>query len=172
MHLGEINSTSHLCLWFVVLSSINCSLNLAWFDVAFLSNFGNIAPISWYVHSTSRFSVAVCPRISLWPSFASTSEWIRSSPLLITVSGYGRLSIDRSQMAVRSSCTHWQTSWASHALPMRFVLWSLISEVWTLISQMVAGKPIVIMTIPGSEPSLPSLMLYSHTDVVPTFRVR
>lgn len=36
--------------------------------------------------------------------------------------------------------------------------------------EVVAGKPIVIMTIPGSEPSLPSLMLYSHTDVVPTFR--
>ncbi|GMS85983.1 hypothetical protein PENTCL1PPCAC_8158, partial [Pristionchus entomophagus] len=38
--------------------------------------------------------------------------------------------------------------------------------------EMVPGKPIIIMTIPGSEPALPALMLYSHTDVVPTFRVR
>ncbi|GMS96279.1 hypothetical protein PENTCL1PPCAC_18454, partial [Pristionchus entomophagus] len=36
--------------------------------------------------------------------------------------------------------------------------------------EVVAGKPIVIMTIPGTDPSLPSVMLYSHTDVVPTFR--
>jgi aminoacylase len=33
----------------------------------------------------------------------------------------------------------------------------------------VPGKPFVCMTIPGSDPSLPSLLLYSHTDVVPTF---
>lgn len=33
----------------------------------------------------------------------------------------------------------------------------------------VSGKPIVGMTFVGSEPSLPSLMLYCHTDVVPTF---
>ncbi|GMR45790.1 hypothetical protein PMAYCL1PPCAC_15985 [Pristionchus mayeri] len=36
--------------------------------------------------------------------------------------------------------------------------------------EMVPGKPIVIMTIPGVEPSLPSLIFYSHTDVVPTFK--
>ncbi|GMS85966.1 hypothetical protein PENTCL1PPCAC_8141, partial [Pristionchus entomophagus] len=34
--------------------------------------------------------------------------------------------------------------------------------------EMVPGKPIVIMTIPGTESALPSVMLYSHTDVVPT----
>ncbi|CAD6196558.1 unnamed protein product [Caenorhabditis auriculariae] len=33
----------------------------------------------------------------------------------------------------------------------------------------VAEAPFVIMTIPGSKPELPSVMLYSHTDVVPTF---
>ncbi|CAA92447.1 N-acyl-aliphatic-L-amino acid amidohydrolase [Caenorhabditis elegans] len=32
------------------------------------------------------------------------------------------------------------------------------------------GVYFVIMTIPGSQPELPSIMLYSHTDVVPTFR--
>ncbi|CAA92446.2 N-acyl-aliphatic-L-amino acid amidohydrolase [Caenorhabditis elegans] len=32
------------------------------------------------------------------------------------------------------------------------------------------GVFLVIMTIPGSQPELPSIMLYSHTDVVPTFR--
>ncbi|WKY05207.1 hypothetical protein Q1695_005881 [Nippostrongylus brasiliensis] len=32
------------------------------------------------------------------------------------------------------------------------------------------GKPFVIMTIPGSRVDLPSIVLYSHTDVVPTFR--
>ncbi|CAJ0601125.1 unnamed protein product [Cylicocyclus nassatus] len=34
----------------------------------------------------------------------------------------------------------------------------------------VPGKPFIIMTIPGKQPELPSLMLYSHTDVVPTFK--
>uniref|UniRef100_A0A8R1DRD2 N-acyl-aliphatic-L-amino acid amidohydrolase n=1 Tax=Caenorhabditis japonica TaxID=281687 RepID=A0A8R1DRD2_CAEJA len=32
------------------------------------------------------------------------------------------------------------------------------------------GTFFVIMTIPGSRPELPAIMLYSHTDVVPTFR--
>ncbi|UMM29972.1 hypothetical protein L5515_012060 [Caenorhabditis briggsae] len=32
------------------------------------------------------------------------------------------------------------------------------------------GTFFVIMTIPGSRPELQSIMLYSHTDVVPTFR--
>ncbi|KIH55028.1 hypothetical protein ANCDUO_14822 [Ancylostoma duodenale] len=34
----------------------------------------------------------------------------------------------------------------------------------------VPGKPFIIMTIPGFRPELESLMLYSHTDVVPTFK--
>uniref|UniRef100_A0A915DBZ4 Peptidase M20 dimerisation domain-containing protein n=1 Tax=Ditylenchus dipsaci TaxID=166011 RepID=A0A915DBZ4_9BILA len=33
----------------------------------------------------------------------------------------------------------------------------------------VSGKPIVGMTLEGTDPSLPSVLLYSHTDVVPTF---
>ncbi|ETN71772.1 hypothetical protein NECAME_19180 [Necator americanus] len=33
------------------------------------------------------------------------------------------------------------------------------------------GKFFVIMTIPGTRPELSSLVLYSHTDVVPTFKV-
>lgn len=31
------------------------------------------------------------------------------------------------------------------------------------------GRPVIVMTIPGKDASLPSVMLYSHTDVVPTF---
>ncbi|CAJ0584960.1 unnamed protein product, partial [Mesorhabditis spiculigera] len=31
------------------------------------------------------------------------------------------------------------------------------------------GRPFVLMTIPGQDPSLSSIMLYSHTDVVPVF---
>lgn len=31
------------------------------------------------------------------------------------------------------------------------------------------GKPAVVMTIPGQDPSLPSVLLNSHTDVVPVF---
>ncbi|CAJ0936052.1 unnamed protein product, partial [Mesorhabditis belari] len=31
------------------------------------------------------------------------------------------------------------------------------------------GYPFVVMTIPGSQPDLSSIMLYSHTDVVPVF---
>ncbi|KAK6057027.1 N-acyl-L-amino-acid amidohydrolase [Cooperia oncophora] len=34
----------------------------------------------------------------------------------------------------------------------------------------VPGKPFVIMTIPGTQPELKSIVLYSHTDVVPTFK--
>ena len=36
----------------------------------------------------------------------------------------------------------------------------------------VSGKPIAVLTWEGKEPSLPSLMLNSHTDVVPVFPVR
>lgn len=32
------------------------------------------------------------------------------------------------------------------------------------------GRVVVIMTIPGSDPSLPSIMLNSHTDIVPVFQ--
>ena len=37
------------------------------------------------------------------------------------------------------------------------------------ITEMVKGKPIFIMTWPGTDPDLPSLLLNSHTDVVPVF---
>lgn len=37
------------------------------------------------------------------------------------------------------------------------------------ILELVPGKPIVIMTWEGSDPSLPSLLLNSHTDVVPIY---
>uniref|UniRef100_A0A1I7X080 N-acyl-aliphatic-L-amino acid amidohydrolase n=1 Tax=Heterorhabditis bacteriophora TaxID=37862 RepID=A0A1I7X080_HETBA len=38
-----------------------------------------------------------------------------------------------------------------------------------MIMSAVPAKPFIIMTIPGQLP-LPSLVLYSHTDVVPTFK--
>uniref|UniRef100_A0A0K0DMW4 M20_dimer domain-containing protein n=1 Tax=Angiostrongylus cantonensis TaxID=6313 RepID=A0A0K0DMW4_ANGCA len=38
------------------------------------------------------------------------------------------------------------------------------------VVEAVAGKPFVIMTIPGLKPDLSSIVLYSHTDVVPTFK--
>ena len=37
------------------------------------------------------------------------------------------------------------------------------------ITEMVKGKPIFIMTWRGTDPDLPSLLLNSHTDVVPVF---
>jgi len=37
------------------------------------------------------------------------------------------------------------------------------------VTEMVAGKPIFIMTWPGLEPELPSVLLNSHTDVVPVY---
>ena len=37
------------------------------------------------------------------------------------------------------------------------------------ITEMVKGKPIFIMTWLGTDPDLPSLLLNSHTDVVPVF---
>ncbi|XP_067932057.1 aminoacylase-1-like [Watersipora subatra] len=37
------------------------------------------------------------------------------------------------------------------------------------VHEAVPGFPIVIMTIEGSNPSLPSILLNSHTDVVPVF---
>ena len=33
------------------------------------------------------------------------------------------------------------------------------------------GKPVVVMSWPGTEPALPTLLLNSHTDVVPVFEV-
>jgi aminoacylase len=39
------------------------------------------------------------------------------------------------------------------------------------IYEMAAGKPIVIITLLGEEPGLPSLMLNSHMDVVPVYEV-
>ena len=33
------------------------------------------------------------------------------------------------------------------------------------------GMPVVIMTLIGSQPQLPSVMLNSHIDVVPVFEV-
>ena len=37
------------------------------------------------------------------------------------------------------------------------------------VFEMVAGKPIVVMTWQGTEPGLKSILLNSHTDVVPVF---
>ena len=37
------------------------------------------------------------------------------------------------------------------------------------VTEMVKGKPIFIMTWPGSQPELPSILLNSHTDVVPVY---
>ncbi|XP_066970090.1 aminoacylase-1-like isoform X1 [Macrobrachium rosenbergii] len=37
------------------------------------------------------------------------------------------------------------------------------------VIECIPGKPIVLMTIPGKDPSLPSILLNSHTDVVPVF---
>ncbi|KAF9380398.1 adenylate cyclase [Podila verticillata] len=37
------------------------------------------------------------------------------------------------------------------------------------VVECVKGKPTVIMTFEGSDPSLPTLLLNSHTDVVPVF---
>jgi acetylornithine deacetylase/succinyl-diaminopimelate desuccinylase-like protein len=36
-------------------------------------------------------------------------------------------------------------------------------------TEMVKGKPIFIMTWPGTDPKLPALLLNSHTDVVPVY---
>mgnify|MGYP001794889393 CR=1 FL=1 len=38
--------------------------------------------------------------------------------------------------------------------------------------QATPNRPIVILTVEGTNPSLPSIMLNSHTDVVPVFPVR
>ncbi|KAJ2325328.1 adenylate cyclase [Coemansia sp. RSA 2702] len=40
-------------------------------------------------------------------------------------------------------------------------------EFWA--KEYVAGKPVVVLTWAGTEPALPSIMLNSHTDVVPVF---
>ncbi|MPC43037.1 Aminoacylase-1 [Portunus trituberculatus] len=37
------------------------------------------------------------------------------------------------------------------------------------VMECVPGKPIIIMTVEGRDPTLPSLLLNSHTDVVPVF---
>ncbi|KAK6049346.1 hypothetical protein COOONC_13150 [Cooperia oncophora] len=50
-------------------------------------------------------------------------------------------------------------------------LFNLADELGIERRATVPGKPFIIMTIPGTQPELKSLMLYSHTDVVPTFKV-
>eukprot|EP01104_Vermistella_antarctica_P018980 TRINITY_DN7239_c0_g1_i1.p1 TRINITY_DN7239_c0_g1~~TRINITY_DN7239_c0_g1_i1.p1 ORF type:complete len:467 (+),score=78.39 TRINITY_DN7239_c0_g1_i1:52-1401(+) len=40
---------------------------------------------------------------------------------------------------------------------------NLLCETWDLVE----GKPIVLMTLPGRDPTLPTVLLSSHTDVVP-----
>ncbi|KAJ1721720.1 adenylate cyclase [Coemansia erecta] len=37
------------------------------------------------------------------------------------------------------------------------------------VTECIAGKPIVVLTLPGLSPSEPSIILNSHTDVVPVF---
>lgn len=39
------------------------------------------------------------------------------------------------------------------------------------VMECAPGKPIVIVTVDGQDPTLPSLLLNSHTDVVPVFPV-
>ena len=39
------------------------------------------------------------------------------------------------------------------------------------VMECVPGKPIVLMTLQGQDPSLQSVLLNSHTDVVPVFPV-
>lgn len=39
------------------------------------------------------------------------------------------------------------------------------------VLRLLPDKPIVIMTLKGKDPSLPSLLLNSHMDVVPVFPV-
>lgn len=39
------------------------------------------------------------------------------------------------------------------------------------VVECVPGKPIVLMKLVGEDPSLPSVLLNSHTDVVPVFPV-
>lgn len=39
------------------------------------------------------------------------------------------------------------------------------------VYQVVAGKPIVVITWAGTEPTLPTILLNSHMDVVPVFAV-
>lgn len=39
------------------------------------------------------------------------------------------------------------------------------------VYSVVTGKPVVVITWVGQEPSLPAIMLNSHMDVVPVFPV-
>ena len=39
------------------------------------------------------------------------------------------------------------------------------------VIECIPGKPVVLMSIIGQNPSLPSVLLNSHTDVVPVFPV-
>ena len=39
------------------------------------------------------------------------------------------------------------------------------------ITECVPGKPVVVITILGKDPNLPSILLNSHMDVVPVFPV-
>lgn len=39
------------------------------------------------------------------------------------------------------------------------------------IMECAPGRPIIILTVQGQDPTLPSVLLNSHTDVVPVFPV-
>ena len=46
-------------------------------------------------------------------------------------------------------------------------LWSPCTAPQVAVEECVEGKPTVVVTRPGLHPSLPSILLNSHTDVVP-----
>lgn len=43
---------------------------------------------------------------------------------------------------------------------------------WLLCSQVCPGRVVLVLTWPGTNPRLRSILLNSHTDVVPVFEVR
>ena len=49
----------------------------------------------------------------------------------------------------------------------KYVLISNLFFLW----QMVKDKPIILMTWEGTDPSLPTVLLNSHIDVVPVYPV-
>ncbi|RWV83557.1 hypothetical protein GW17_00054812, partial [Ensete ventricosum] len=73
--------------------------------------------------------------------------------------------ISRFQEYLRIDTAHPNPNYAATAAFLRSQADSLSLQHETL--EFVAGKPLILLKWPGRRPSLPSLLLNSHTDVVP-----
>ena len=57
-------------------------------------------------------------------------------------------------------------------LPAYFLFSPTSHNQYKFLLQVAPNRPIIIMTVEGKNPAIPTILLNSHTDVVPVFPVR